>query len=165
MATLIQLGFQEKEKKKINGERGYSLWGRDSGSVTPAFPKAAFLLEPCFLYSYHFLVPASQRRLHCQLHFFFFGLKEVSSSRPGSQWELSRFFFSSFFRASRRIWGFGLPGGPAKKRRKFFFFRALLCVVCSINADSTLRYAPLRTTDAPTDYFSEERSGGLFAKN
>ena len=61
--------------------------------------------------------------------------------------------------------GFWPPRGTSQKKVKFFFFRALLCVVCSINADSTLRYAPLRTTDAPTDYFSEERSGGLFAKN
>ena len=87
---------------------------------------------------------------------------------------LSRVLLLFFINSDIFLLFAGLPAGSGvlasqgdqpKKGEKKFFFRALLCVVCSINADSTLRYAPLRTTDAPTDYFSEERSGGLFAKN
>ena len=56
------------------------------------------------------------------------------------------------------VFFFPLPGLPAgsgvlasqgdqpKKGGIFFFFSMILiCVVCSINADATLRYAPLRT--------------------
>ena len=49
----------------------------------------------------------------------------------------------------------GLPAGsgvlasqgdqPKKGGIFFFFSMILICVVCSINADATLRYAPLRT--------------------
>ena len=35
-------------------------------------------------------------------------------------------FFLSLYRAFRRIWGFGLPGGPAKKKVKKNFFPRLV---------------------------------------
>ena len=49
------------------------------------------------------------------------------------------FFFFSPSQGFPQDLGFWPPRGTSQKKVKKFFFRALLCVVCSTNADVTLR--------------------------
>ena len=72
--------------------------------------------------------------------------------------ELSLFlrcvFFFSFNQGFPQDLGFWPPRGTSQKKVEFFFFFSmiLICVVCSINADATLRYAPLRTLSGQKNF-------------
>ena len=68
----------------------------------------------------------------------------------------SAFVFFFFFLFSGLPAGSGVlasQGDQPKKGGIFFFFSMILiCVVCSINADATLRYAPLRTLSGQKNF-------------
>ena len=70
--------------------------------------------------------------------------------------EISLSFFFFFFPLSGLPAGSGVlasQGDQPKKGGIFFFFSMILiCVVCSINADATLRYAPLRTLSGQKNF-------------
>ena len=68
----------------------------------------------------------------------------------------------NIFRPGANALDTGLPAGsgvlasqgdqPKKGGIFFFFSMILICVVCSINADATLRYAPLRTLSGQKNF-------------
>ena len=83
-----------------------SIFQKERRKKKPPRKQGVFLYFSPFVY---YVAILGDREVCDLLSFFFVGCRVV-------------FFFFCAFRASRRIWGFGLPGGPAKKRWNFFFF-------------------------------------------